>query len=178
MVIKMVNTYISRSEKKDIDRIMIILGEARLKMGQLGIDQWQYGYPTRDIIKNDIVSGHSYTVREEEGGEIYATFFLKTDGEPTYKEIFEGAWLTDGEYVALHRIAVCNAKRGTGMADKMIEFIGNECIKLGAGSIRVDTHRGNIPMQKLLARSGFQYCGIIYLGTGEERLAYEKVIAK
>jgi len=174
----MVSTYISRSEKKDIDRIMIILGEARLKMGQLGIDQWQYGYPTRDIIKEDISIGHSYTVREEKDGEIYGTFFLKTGGEPTYKEIFEGAWLTNGNYVALHRIAVCNSKRGTGLADKIIEFIGEECIRTGVSSIRVDTHRGNIPMQKLLARSGFQYCGIIYLGTGEERLAYEKVITK
>ena len=72
----MINTYITRSEKKDIDRIMIILGEARLRMGQLGIDQWQYGYPTRDIIKSDIVSGYSYTVREEKDGEIYGTFFL------------------------------------------------------------------------------------------------------
>ena len=172
----MINTYISRSEKKDIDRIMIILGEARLRMGQLGIDQWQYGYPTRDIIKEDIVSGYSYTVREEKDGEIYGTFFLKTGGEPTYKEIFEGAWLSDGDYVALHRIAVCNAKRGTGMADNIIDFIGKECVKMGIGSIRVDTHRGNLPMQKLLARSGFQYCGIIYLATGEERLAYEKII--
>lgn len=172
----MANAYISRSEKKDIDRIMIILGEARLRMGQLGIDQWQYGYPSRDIIKDDIVSGYSYTVREEKDGEIYGTFFLKTGGEPTYNEIFEGAWLTDGEYVALHRIAVCNEKRGTGMADKIVEFICNECVKWGVGSIRVDTHRGNLPMQKLLARSGFHYCGIIYLSTGEERLAYEKVI--
>ena len=174
----MIKTYITRSEKKDIDRIMIILGEARLRMGQLGIDQWQYGYPTRDIIKNDIVSGYSYTVREEKDGEIYGTFFLKTGGEPTYKEIFEGSWINDGEYVAIHRIALCNEKRGIGMADKMIEFIACECVKFGAKSIRVDTHRGNIPMQKLLARSGFQYCGIIYLGTGEERLAYEKVITK
>lgn len=174
----MSNVYIDRSVKKDIDRIMIILGEARLRMGQLGIDQWQYGYPSRDIIKADILSGYSYTVREEKDGEVYGTFFLKTGGEPTYKEIFEGSWLNDDAYVAMHRIAVCNEKRGTGMADKIIDFIADECVKLGAKSIRVDTHRGNIPMQKFLARNDFKYCGIIYLATGEERLAYEKVIVK
>ena len=165
-----------KATMKDVDTIMQILSDARGRIGRLGIDQWQYGYPTRDIIKEDIVSGYSYTVREEKDGEIYGTFFLKTGGEPTYKEIFEGAWLTDGDYVALHRIAICNEKRGIGMADEMVKFIGEECIKWGIGSIRVDTHRGNLPMQKLLARSGFKYCGIIYLATGEERLAYEKVI--
>ena len=43
-----------------------------------------------------------------------------------------------------------------------------------AESIRIDTHRDNIPMQKMLNKNGFIYCGIIYLLDGKERFAFEK----
>ncbi len=167
---------IKKTTKSDIDRIMIILGEARKSMGKLGIDQWQYGYPTRDIVKEDVAVGMSYVVREEGDDEIYATFCIKEGGEPTYANIYEGVWMTKGDYVAIHRIAVCDAKRGTGMSDKILEFIIDECKKKGIYSIKVDTHRGNIPMLKFVERNGFVRCGIIYLADGEERIAFEKVI--
>ena len=51
--------YITKACKTDIDRIMVILGEARIQMGRMGIDQWQYGYPNRDIIKEDVIAGRS-----------------------------------------------------------------------------------------------------------------------
>ena len=31
-------------------------------------------------------------------------------------------------------------------------------------------------MQRLLEKSGFKYCGIIYLEDGNERIAFEKII--
>lgn len=169
---------IRKSTKNDVDRIMIILGEARQKMGQLGIDQWQYGYPSRDIIKEDVSIGRSYAIREEENGEIYGTFFVEDRGEPTYDKIYEGEWLTgdDAKYIAVHRVAVCNEKRGSGLANSIFAFAEEKCREAGVGSIRIDTHRGNIPMRKFLDKNGFVQCGIIYLGTGEERIAYEKLI--
>ena len=172
------NVIIKRSTKNDIDRIMIILGEARQKMGQLGIDQWQYGYPSRDIIKDDVSIGRSYAIREEENGEIYGTFFVEDRGEPTYDKIYDGEWLTgdDAKYIAVHRVAVCNEKRGSGLANSIFAFAEERCREAGVGSIRIDTHRGNIPMRKFLDKNGFVQCGIIYLGTGEERIAYEKLI--
>ena len=169
---------IRKSTKNDVDRIMIILGEARQKMGQLGIDQWQYGYPSRDIIKEDVSIGRSYAIREEENGEIYGTFFVEDRGEPTYDKIYDGEWLTgdDAKYIAVHRVAVCNEKRGSGLANSIFAFAEEKCREAGVGSIRIDTHRGNIPMRKFLDKNGFVQCGIIYLGTGEERIAYEKLI--
>ena len=53
------------STKMDIDEIMCILSEARETIGRLGIDQWQYGYPSRDIIKEDIIQKRSYVVEDE-----------------------------------------------------------------------------------------------------------------
>ena len=31
-------------------------------------------------------------------------------------------------------------------------------------------------MQHLLSEHGFSYCGIIYLASGDERLAYQRII--
>ena len=42
-------------------------------------------------------------------------------------------------------------------------------------NIRIDTHRDNRIMQKLISRSGFSYCGIILLADGAERLAYQRI---
>lgn len=169
------NTCIVKTTKKDIDRVMVILGEARSSIGKLGIDQWQYGYPSRDIIKADVVKGISYIVKDE-NDEILGTFCLKEDEEPTYREIYDGAWLNRGASFALHRIALCDKARGKGIAAQIISFICQKCRDGGVGSVKVDTHQGNIPMRKMLEKNGFVYCGIIHLATGEERVAYEKTV--
>ena len=43
-------------------------------------------------------------------------------------------------------------------------------------SIKIDTHKDNISMQKLLEKNDFKYCGIIYLEDGSQRIAFEKII--
>ena len=35
--------------------------------------------------------------------------------------------------------------------------------------MRIDTHPGNIPMQKALKKAGFQQCGTIVLAEGSEK---------
>ena len=162
------------AQKKDIDRIMQIIADARESIGRLGIDQWQYGYPTRDIVKEDILLERSFVVLEND--EICATFALMLHGEPTYKKIYCGAWNSDGEYLALHRIAIESQHRGKGIAEQIIAFLlefGNDN---GYSSVRVDTHEGNLPMRKMLEKNGFEYCGTIHLLDGQPRVAYEKLI--
>ena len=165
---------IRRAEKKDIDRIMQIIADARMSIGKLGIDQWQYGYPTRDIVKEDIMLERSFVVFDEE--EICATFALMMNGEPTYKKIYCGAWIGDGEYIALHRIAIESNHRGKGIAENIIKFLSEFANENGYSSIRVDTHDGNVPMRKMLEKNGFEYCGTIHLLDGQSRVAYEKLV--
>lgn len=162
------------AEKKDIDRIMQIIADARESIGRLGIDQWQYGYPTRDIVKEDIMLERSFVVIEND--EICATFALMLHGEPTYKKIYCGAWISDGEYLALHRIAIESSYKGKGIAEQIVKFICNFADERGYSSVRVDTHQGNIPMRKMLEKNGFEYCGTIHLLDGQERVAYERTV--
>ncbi len=163
-----------KANKKDLDRVMQIISDARTRIGKLGIDQWQYGYPTRDIVKEDMVLERFYVGEEE--GEILSVFVIVDDGEPTYETIYEGSWLTGDEdkYIAVHRIAVSGNAVRRGIASETFRFVAAQAISRGFSSIRIDTHEGNIPMRRMLEKNGFVHCGTIYLLDGEKRVAYEK----
>ena len=45
---------IRRAHIEDIDRILSIVRSAQLSLRDLGIDQWQDGYPSREVIEADI----------------------------------------------------------------------------------------------------------------------------
>ena len=166
-------------EKTDIasiDAITHIVSDARSRIGRLGIDQWQYGYPSRDVIAEDIRAGRSFVARDEDGS-LCAVFTVIFDGEPAYDKIFGGAWASDGEnYLAVHRIAVAGDKLRRGVASGAMSFVEKMAKEMGCESVRIDTHEGNTPMRAMLERNGYVHCGSVYLENGEHRVAYEKLI--
>ncbi len=168
---------IRKTNYDDISSLMPIFEEARKTIAVLGIDQWQNGYPSREVIEADIKKSQSYCVLSD--GEIVGTFALITDGEPTYDEIFDGDWIMGykkSEYFAIHRVAISVKKRGSGISSEIINFCEKEAKYSLKSSLRIDTHRGNVVMRKMLEKHGFIHCGTIYLENGDERVAYEKLI--
>ena len=155
---------------------MPIFAEARKTIAALGIDQWQNGYPSESVILRDIEKGQSYLCEIE--GKICGTFAIIDDGEPTYDKIFDGAWLTGDsrDYLAIHRVAISVSSRGSGLSGKIIDFATDFACGLERKSLRIDTHRGNVVMRRMLEKNGFEFCGVIYLQNGDERVAYEKII--
>lgn len=151
-----------------------IIKQAQEYMKKSGINQWQGNYPNEDTIKEDIEQGLNYVCSD--GQDILATVAVLLDGEKAYDKIYEGKWLTEGKYAAIHRVAVDSNSKGRGLGSKMISYVEDICHKHNMKSIRVDTHKDNIPMQKMLNKNNFKYCGIIYLENGEERIAFEKVL--
>ncbi len=169
---------IKRTGFEDIEHIMPIFEEARGTIAALGIDQWQNGYPSREVIEKDIKKAQSYCILSD-GGEIAGTFALIDDGEPTYDEIFDGKWLTgDGKdiYFAIHRVAISLKFRGQGISTRIIGFCAEKAKNRGKISLRIDTHEGNKVMRRMLEKHGFLHCGTIFLSDGAERVAYEKMI--
>lgn len=163
--------------RDDLPALMEIFDEARGTIAALGIDQWQNGYPDASVIGWDIDRHRSYCVTLD--SKVCGTFALIDDGEPTYDKIFDGHWKSGDEnqnYIAIHRVAVALSSRGCGISTKIIDFAANYARRLGRRSIRIDTHRGNAVMRRMLEKHGFEYCGIIYLASGDERVAYEKMI--
>ena len=97
-----------------------------------------------------------------------AVFYFAAEEDPTYGVIKDGAWLSDAPYGVVHRIASGRAVKGA--ASFCLEWAFGQ-----TGNIRIDTHENNIPMQNMLKKNGFRYCGRIYLENGEPRIAFQKV---
>ena len=169
---------VRKTKPEDIPEVMNIIRDAQASMKLLGISQWQDGYPNENSFAKDIAEGISYVYEKE--GEIVATAAIFTAPEPDYAKIYEGEWKTNGNYGVVHRIAVKKQAKRAGYAAKMIEYAVELTKQAGYGSVRIDTHEGNIPMRSFLKKQGFEECGIIYLSNegsvGNKRIAYEKIL--
>ena len=156
---------IRQADARDVSDIMRVYAAARAFMRASGNHaQWVNGYPSEEIVRADILRGVSY-VLENEAGHLHAAFALIPGDDPTYAHI-EGAWRDDSPYATIHRAGSDGTERGTFRAILAFARAQHE-------HLRADTHADNIPMQNCLQKSGFTYCGIIYLKNGDPRRAYE-----
>ena len=153
---------------EDLKDIMAVLDAARGIMRASGnMDQWTGGYPSEEVVLNDIRLGNGYAVLQ--GQRIVAYFAFIASPEPTYAKIYQGQWLEDTlPYHVVHRIGSYPQVRG------VFKTIMDWCFARD-NNIRIDTHRDNHIMQHVILKYGFRYCGIIYLASGDERLAYQKL---
>lgn len=156
---------IRKATYDDIPSLMEIFDKAKGIMRESGnLHQWNDSYPSEEIVKNDIDSGHCFVLCKQE--EIIATMAFIPGPDSTYTHI-EGQWLNDDPYYVIHRIAVIEP--GHKAAQTLFDwaFTRTDCI-------RIDTHKDNVIMKHILKRYGFTHCGTIYLASGDPREAYQK----
>lgn len=159
----------------DIPQVLSIYRAAQQALKQAGVDQWQDGYPNAQTLGRDMAQGVSRVCCEN--GRVLATAAAYVGHEPTYDQILEGAWLTrSSRYGIIHRIAVLPDEKKRGLASALMDYTAELARAEGVCSLRCDTHRHNLAMQRTLEKSGFVYCGLIYLPDGSERLAYERLL--
>lgn len=159
---------IRKAESNDIPAILSVMEAARGIMRSSGnLHQWGEGYPSADAIDSDIKRGGGFVI--EDDGRITAYFAFLPSPEPTYSHIKGGSWLDDVlPYHVIHRIA--SFPDAHGIFTDMLAWCAER-----ESNIRIDTHRDNRIMKGLLQKHGFSYCGIIYLASGDERLAYQRL---
>jgi hypothetical protein len=176
---------------------MELYDAARAFMRRCGNNvQWTGGYPSREMVAAGIAAGEQYVCvmrnNPEEligptttphgvglrvsakpgfaGERIVATFWFAVGPEPTYSEISDGpGWLDGAPYGVVHRLASDGSAKGVG--EECLEWCLERC-----GNIRVDTHADNTVMQNLLGRLGYTRCGVIRIGDGTPRDAFQKVL--
>ena len=160
----------------DLQSVMAVLDAARGIMRSEGnTSQWVNGYPSGDDVVADIADGHGFVVedaREGSGGAaaIVGYFAFIPSPEPTYSYIEGGEWLQpDAPYHVVHRIGSLPDAHG------VFRSIMDWCFQRDR-NIRIDTHRDNRIMQHCIDSYGFTFCGIIYLESGDPRLAYQKIL--
>ncbi len=154
------------AKEDQLPRILEIYENARRFMrGSGNMTQWAGGYPPVDLLREDLQRSRLYVCTE---GEAVLAVFCYFEGEdPTYRQIFEGAWQNDCPYGVIHRIAV--AEQGKGVAAFCFAHCFERCKNL-----KIDTHADNLPMQRALEKNGFVRCGVIHLENGDPRIAFQK----
>ena len=155
---------IRKAETKDLNRIKEIYGTARKFMRDNGnFSQWEGGDAPELLLEDDIKLGQLYVLGE---GETHAVFAFIKGEDPMYRIIEDGSWITDSEYMAVHRVA------SDGSVHGVLGLIMDYC-KGQMPHLRIDTHEDNKVMQHVIEKCGFVRCGIIYVSDGTPRIAYE-----
>ena len=161
------------ASEKDVKSILEIIKDAKAFLKENNVNQWQDNYPNEDTIINDINKKQLYVYEEK---EVLAFIAIIEGIEETYNIIYDGKWLNDDSYLTIHRIAVKKEARHCNIASKLFMYAIEYANKRNIKSIRVDTHKDNIVMQKLILKHDFKKCGYIYLKDHSPRLAYERLV--
>lgn len=166
------NREFRKATRADQDRIWEILQQAILKRKNEGSDQWQDGYPNPKSIMTDIEKDAGYVLVSK--GEIIGYAAMMINDEATYEKI-SGKWLSEGDFVVVHRVAVATEHLGKGWTyfvfDEVEKFARSKNIK----SVKVDTNFDNFAMLKILNTLGYHYCGEVEM-RGGKRKAFEKIL--
>lgn len=146
---------------------MDVIATARQIMRENGnLTQW-VGYPSIEVIAEDIQLSQAFVCWQDDQIVGYFCFITGADPDPNYRVIENGQWLDDQPYGVIHRLASGRQVKGVAQAafDYAFSVVDN---------VRVDTHHDNLPMQNFLKKNGFAYCGIIYVADGTPRDAFQK----
>ena len=163
------NIFIRKAVPEDLEQVLRIYADARKFMKEnSNPDQWGDNYPPAETVINDLsAQGHGYVATD--GKDILAVFYFEENADdPTYREIYDGKWLSDLPYAVVHRIGVSSLARG--------RKVGRLCLSWAldrSKNLRIDTHKNNLPMQRLLSSLGFTHCGSIYVEDHSHRMAYQ-----
>ena len=162
------------AREEDLDTMEVILAQAKALLIPIG--QWNANYPTQEDFVSDMAKGECYVLTC--GGQVGGFFTLSAQPEACYAAITDGKWSSDQPYAVIHRCAVAQQWRGSGLADRMIGECERLALSQGLAWLRVDTHKKNKSMQALIRRNGFQYRGNVLIDVPERydrrRVAYEK----
>ena len=166
------NPILRKAQIPEAEIIWQILQQAIERRRKDGSNQWQDGYPNLEVVKTDISLGKGYVLEIDNAIAAYAA--LVFNDEPAYKEII-GDWLTNDDFLVIHRVAVSNDFLGKGIAVLLFQKLEDFAKENQVFSIKVDTNFDNLAMLHILEKLDYQYCGEVYF-RGSARKAFEKVL--
>ncbi|WP_392436552.1 GNAT family N-acetyltransferase [Cruoricaptor ignavus] len=160
------------AKNEQADLIWKILQHGIRLRAESGSDQWQDGYPNPEVVADDIAKNQAFLLLENGVAVAYAALVPAPD--PNYEYIF-GEWLSDGNYIAVHRLAVAEGQQGRGLAGIFLNMAEGYALENQFKSIRLDTNFDNLAMLKTAEKLGYKFCGKVMQRSGE-RLAFEKLL--
>lgn len=159
----------------EIDGVMEILADAKQQLKSVSF-QWQYGYPNRKTMTDDIDKGRLFGAYLDGTLAGFAAIIKGT--EPDYIGIEDGSWVNppSDDDIVVHRVAVKKEFCGHGIAKELYRFAISLAREQNCRSVKGDTHRKNVAMQRVFASAGLKYRGVVHDGnevTDNARMAYE-----
>lgn len=172
------NEQIKLISLKELPFVMEIINDAKKLLGKSSL-QWQQGYPNEETMTNDIKNSYLYGYYINE--YLIGVVALVPGAEINYFEIEDGDWIKypTSSDLNIHRIAIREGYHNKKIGEVLLKFAIDYAKINKHSSIKLDTHKVNIAMQKIAINTGFSYRGIIYLKRDEVdnlRLAYELII--
>ena len=156
------------ARESELPRLMELFDTARAYMRKNGNTvQWVNGYPSEDLIRQDIAQDRAFVVEEDGVEEAVFCYLAGRHVEPTYAVVYGGAWPDDAPYGVIHRLASSGKLRG--VMGLCADWALSRCPVL-----RVDTHESNATMRAAMARLGCAERGTIILGDETPRIAFQK----
>ena len=162
---------IREARPTDMAEIMQVMDAAKGIMRQSGnMHQWGEGYPSEAVVTADMERNGGLVI--EDGGKVVGYFAFLPSPEPTYAKIYDGECIDEVQpYHVVHRIA--SYSDAHGIFSSIMDFCFSQ-----STNITIHPHREHNLMQHNILKHGFTYCGIIYLLSGDERLAYQKMVSR
>lgn len=161
-----------KAEPKDLDQIWDVLQAAIKRRKEEGSNQWQDGYPNPEVVKADIRKESGYVLTDGETVAGYCAILI--NDEPEYANL-RGEWLTEGDFVLYHRVAVAEKYLGQGLAQQMLKHVEDFARANNISSVKADTNFDNAGMLRIFEKQGYAYCGEVTF-RGTPRMAFEKVL--
>lgn len=171
------NMVITTATKNDLPSILEIVADARELIESLNFNQWtkESGYPGIDDFVNDLNNMALYVLKTS--NYVIGMMALYQGSDENYSYI-DGKWLTETDnYLTIHRLAIKKEYYGTKAGQELINYAFKQA-QAKKVPVRIDTHKKNIPMNKLALKMGFSLCGTIYIKREKiepERNAYERM---
>lgn len=162
-----------QANEEHITRIMEIIEDGRASLKQLGLPQWQNGYPDVTQLKQDITQQKSYVLINEQ--QLIGTVCLDHEGERAY-DALNGQWSSNLPYIAIHRMAIAKEAAAKGIGTQFLQAIEQVVKEQGFTQIRLDTHIHNVPMQRVAKKNHYRYVGNVSYGEQIPCYAYEKIL--
>ena len=133
---------------------------------------WTEEYPTKEIIKNDILRGDSFVIVNEKNNEIIAAISIDDDKLVEEQECWSKELKPAGE---LARLVIAEEYRGNGLAGNLIQGAMENLQKRKYKGVHYLVSPNNANALRAYKKMEFNDCGRIFL-YDHEWICYERGI--
>lgn len=131
----------------DIPAAQDLIEGARRWLLSRGIDQWQDAIPD-SVLFRDAERGNLFVVRQD---QVVTVMVIVSDSDP------ETWGATNRPAVYVHRLAVAQTHRGSGLGQRLLAWVEARAVDRGAAFVRLDCATDNPGLRRFYEQQGFRH---------------------